>query len=347
MRSVALLLLASLTLSACMGARYLPQAGAGQLSLMLRGQRLERAVADPETPPEIAHLLSEVPRILAFARREGLEPSHSYQRYVALDRDAVVWLVTGSHPLAFTPKVYWFPIVGSFAGVGWFDVERAERHVARLQRQGWDATARGASAYSTGGWFRDPVVTSMFVLGPTAVGELANVLLHETLHATVLVPGQTYFDESLASFVADQMTPAYLAERFGPDAPELVAYRAAAARQRERQAQVLATYQRLEILYASDQPDTDKLREKARILAALARELGLQRPPNNASLLGAKLYGSGQDELDALLATCDGDWPRFLRAVGSLRPRDFAAPQREDFTPVIDTLIAWNCSPLR
>jgi len=347
MRAAALIALASLLGTGCMGARYLPQAVGGQLALMTGSRRLGRVIADPETPPATAALLAEVPEIRAFGAARGLTPGRSYRRYVDLHREHAVWVVSGSRPLAFEPKVYWFPIAGSFAAVGWFSEARAERHVARLERRGWDADAFGADAYSTGGWFRDPVVSTMLAPGPAAAGTLANVLLHESVHATVLVPGQTAFDESLATFVADELSLEYLAERFGPASAELEAYRAADAAWRARLARLLDAYAALAALYASDRPEAEKLREKAALLGALTRELALERPANNATLLGVKLYGTGTAELGELLAACGRDWRRFLAAVGSLRPRDFPAPQTEDFAPVIEALVSWRCEPLR
>ena len=343
----ALVALASLLCTGCMGARYLPQAVGGQLALMTGGRRLGRVIADPDTPRETAALLAEVPGIRAFGATRGLTPDRSYRRYVDLHREHAVWVVSGSRPLAFEPRVYWFPIAGSFAAVGWFSEARAERHVARLERRGWDADAFGADAYSTGGWFRDPVVSTMLAPGPAAAGTLANVLLHESVHATVLVPGQSWFDESLATFVADELSFEYLAERYGPASAELDAYRAADAAWRARLARLLEAHAALAALYASDRPEAEKLRQKASLLAALTRELALDRPANNATLLGVKLYGTGMPELAALLAACGRDWPRFLGAVGSLRPRDFPAPQTEDFAPVVDALVSWGCSPLR
>ncbi len=345
-RLCVLVVVASAVLSGCMGARYLPQAALGQARLMTTGTRLEKAIEDPATPPHVAALLGEVQPVLAFGSARGLHHSRSYQRYVEFDRDYVVWLVTGSDPLAFEPKVYWFPIVGSFAGVGWFREERGARHVARLERHGFDAACRGAVAYSTGGWFRDPVVSSMLRTGPAAVGDFANTLLHEALHATVLINGQTYFNESLASFVADTMTPEYLAQRLGPDAVELSAYLDLVRRQRRYERLVLAAYSELETLYSSPLDAAAKLDQKRAILNQLQQELQLSDPPNNATLLGAKLYGSDLSSFQQLLVACAGNWGRFLDAVGSLRRHHFSAPQQERFGPVLENLIAWRCEPL-
>ncbi|MBN2194009.1 MAG: aminopeptidase [Polyangiaceae bacterium] len=347
MRSAVLIGLASLALAGCMGVRYLPQAAAGQLGLMTHGKRIGRAIADPATPDTTAVLLAEVPGIAAFAVRNGLDPGRSYRRYVALDREYAVWFVAGSQRLSFEPKLYWFPIVGSFAGVGWFSEARAARHVARLERQGWDAYSRGAAAYSTAGWFRDPVVSSMLVEGPASVGVLANTVLHEWLHATVLIPGQTYFNESLAVFVADEMTFEYLEERFGPSSSEVAGYRLAYDTQRARSERVLSAYHTLETLYATEAPEAEKLQTKSEILASLGRELELEKPVNNAALLGVKLYGTGRAEFTELLAVCGHDWPRFVAVLKSLHPRDFPAAQVEDLAPVLETIVAWGCEPFR
>lgn len=344
-RLAAVLLVLGL-LPGCMGVRYIPQAASGQLDLMVRGRKIEKVVKDARTPPDVAALLAEVAPVRDFAAARGLRLGHSYRRYVPLDREYAVWFVTGSDPLAFEPQVYWFPIAGSFAGVGWFKERRATRHVARLERRGLDAASRGASAYSTGGWFRDPVVSTMFFPGPAGRGDFVNTLLHESLHATVLIPDQTTFNESLASFVADTMTAEYLAARFGAGAPELTAWEAYAARARSREARVLSAYDELAALYASALEDRVKLAQKRAILAQLAADLELEQAPNNASLLGAKLYGTGSEDLRALLDACDHDWPAFLAAVGSLRPAHFGVAQREDIGPVVQNLVAWRCQPL-
>src|SRR5690606_5007973 len=103
-----------------------------------------------------------VPHIKAYALENGLAISDNYDEFVALNRPYVVWFVNASHPLAFYPKTFWFPVVGSFPGLGWFDERTARRHAASLQREGWDVSVRGVRAFSTGGWFGDPIVSSMF-----------------------------------------------------------------------------------------------------------------------------------------------------------------------------------------
>jgi predicted aminopeptidase len=170
--------------------------------------------------------------------------------------------------------------------------------------------------------------------------------LHETLHATVLVKDQTYFNESLATFVADTMTPEYLAERFGAESIQASAYAQLMRWQRERVALVLRAYSDLEALYSSPLDEPTKLAKKRAILDQLQADLQLPRPPNNASLLGAKLYGTGMEEFEQLLLACRGDWPHFMAAVGSLRPKHFGTAQLEAFGPVLENLIAWRCEPL-
>jgi predicted aminopeptidase len=161
----------------------------------------------------------------------------------------------------------------------------------------------------------DPIVSTM--LGPEddAIAELAGVLLHELVHANVLVPDQAVFNESVASFVGDRLTDAYLVGRFGAAAPEVAAYRAERAVASARGDRMARAYQELDALYRSDASDADKRAGKQRVTAALEDELDLARRPNNADLTAYRTYHAGHDAFAALHAACGGSWPRFLAAV--------------------------------
>lgn len=336
----------ALALSGCMGLRYIPHVAMGQLKLSASSRPIEEVRSDPAVDERTRNLLGEIEALKAYARRNGLRIRQSYETYAEFDREYVVWFVNGSKPLVFEPRTYWFPIVGSFAGLGWFNEDDANRHARRLRRRGWDASVRGASAYSTGGWFRDPVVSSMFDEGEAAHGDLVNVILHESVHATVLVNNQTYFNESLASFVADQMTPEYLEVRYGRYSPEREAW---LLRERERaqiDTRLSAAYSYLDAVYSSERPESRKQEIKDRVMTGLARDLDLRGPPNNALLLGAKLYGAGKAELARLYASCGHDWRRLLTVTATLTSKDFGEKQQEDIGGVIAQLAANDCRPL-
>jgi len=335
-----------LALTSCTSIRYVSQAAHGQLWLLRDAEPIDAVIADPDTDDRTRRLLTEVPRVQAWAQLRGLQSKGNYRRFVHRPGAAAVWYVTASRPLAFIPKMWGFPIVGCFPMLGWFSLDEALAFRDQLQAEGWEVYLRGAIAFSTGGWFDDPVLSTMFLEGPNETGDLVNVIVHETVHANVLVRDQAFFNESVASFIADGMTGEYLAARFGAGSAELAVYREALALSQRRGEILLAGYRELDALYRSGLADADKLRRKRHILDRLRRDAELEVEANNAMLLGFRTYNIGFAEMTALLRSCDGDWSRFIAQVKRLQPEDFPQPLTEDLTPVLRPLIRARCTPV-
>lgn len=330
--------------SGCTQSRYLVQATAGQLDMLHRSRPIATVVRDDRVPARTRALLTWVPHIKRYAETQGLTPSTSYERYADLRRPAAVWVVQGSAPLAFEPRQWSFPIVGSVPYLGFFDEGAANAFAQQLAREEpLDVDVRTAGAYSTLGWFSDPVLSTMIPDGPEGLGELANVILHESVHATVYVSDQSAFDESLASFVADRMTAQWLAQALGSDHPLARAWSRYQEDYQQRIQLLRDAWTKLDALYRSDAADEVKRAEKARILEALSQELRAARPINNATLTGIQTYGVGEKAFQRLFAACDQQWPRFLRAVSTLKSSDFSQPQAESFDEVLDGLAAKGC----
>ena len=341
-------LLAALALSVlegCTTAQYLAQAGCGQVDLLLRARDLGAAVADPQVPARTRGLLAQVPEIKSFGEQHSLRPTGNYHRYVELERPVVVWVVTASHPLHFRSRTWWFPIVGRVPYLGYFDRDAAYAFAAELREEGLDVDVGGAEAYSTLGWFDDPVLSTMISEGEEAIGELADVVLHESVHATLYVDGQTRFNESLAEFVSGELTLTYLNQRYGASSAEKAAFLDAERRGDERRVKMHRAYAELARLYASARPDAEKLAEKHRMLTALRREAKYRRPINNATLASFKNYHSGTPELSALLEACGGSWARFFGVLAPLKKRKgaFKEQNQADFGPVLAPLVKAGC----
>lgn len=344
-QSAVILAVALAFLAGCLETGYVIQAGLGQLRLRSQARPIDQVLADSEVDRRTKILLQEVPHVLAFADKNGLRSKGNYQTYVDLDRPSVVWFMAASKPLAFEPKLWSFPIVGSFTYVGWFDYREAQQIKRILVSRGLDVHVRRVRAFSTGGWFRDPILSTMLSDEDDAFRSLANVLIHELTHANILVNDQSTFNESVASFVGDTMAEQYLIKRFGPDSAEVVAYREEQAEDRKRGQRMARAYQELAALYDSDATDAAKLAGKRRIIDQLEAELALPYRANNASLLGFKTYNAGLAEFARLYEVCNRDWPRFLAAVGQLDGSAFAEEQLEIIGPVIDKLTARGCRP--
>ena len=333
------------SLCGCGTISYVAQAARGQYELYRRARPLDEVRNNPCTPSDRKKLLDEIPHLREFAQTQGLNVRNNYRQFVQLDRDHVVWFVNASAPLAFEPKTFWFPIIGSFPGLGWFDENDAKGFAETLRSDGWDVSLRGVSAFSTGGWFEDPLVSSMLQGGDSALGRLVNVILHESVHATVLLKNQQYFNESLASFVADTMTPQYLGARYGKHSVEYVAYEDNYIQRQRYGKQFIDTYDQLNELYRSRHSAKVKLERKSQLLWELSRELDLEHPANNATLIGARLYGIGTAEFGTLLDRCAGNWRRFLPTSASLGAEGFRTDQQENFGSIVTRLADKECLP--
>jgi predicted aminopeptidase len=329
--------------SGCVGPRYLTQAAQGQLEILQRARPITEVINDPDTPERTVVLLQEVERVVAFAEANGLKRKGTYKKYVELDRPVAVWFVGASKPLAFEPKIFSFPIVGSFPGLGWFDFGEALRFRDKLADEGWDVWLRGAGAYSTGGWFPDPIYSSMLSDYEDAFRYLINVTIHEMVHVNVLVNDQASFNESVASFVGDRMAEQYIEQRFGPDSEQLAAYRQELVDDAARAELMSRAYQALDSVYQSDATDAEKRKQKQQILAELETNVRFARPPNNAALIGYKTYHVGHDEFEALWQACEQDWHRFLYSVRSLGKKSFSEPRQEDLKPVLMPIVEAGC----
>lgn len=335
-----------LSLTGCLQVRYGAQAAYGELELLSQARPLDQALRDSSLSERVRRLLAEVPAVKRWAAQHGLTATSNYESFVQLDRRAVVWVVSACDPLRFRSETWWFPIVGRVPYLGWFERAAADRFAESLRRRGLDVDVRGARAFSTLGWFSDPLLSSMIPRGREALGELVDVVLHESLHATIYVKGQTHFNESLASFVAEHLAIDYLVETRGAAAAETTAYHAAQAAQAARGRALEAAYGQLKELYRSPRSDAEKRTEKMRILSALQDQLALGRPINNATLQQFRAYGSGRAELEALLGACTGNWSCFFRAVGSVRPSAFTETNQADLSPVLEPLVR-TVRPLR
>ena len=336
------LLVAVAASSGCLYVGYVAQGAYGQFDLLARSKKIEDVVADPDTPLRTAQLLAEIPAIKVYGRSYGLRIRKNYVRYSALGRPAAVWFTAAADPVAFKPRKWCFPIVGCFAGLGWFDEDEAVKFKLKMEALGYDALVRPASAYSTGGWFPDPVLSTMLGGGDDALPELANVILHESVHATVLVNDQPFFNESLASYVADALTDTWIQTRFGPGSPEDIAWTLGQALHLPRVARLLAAYTALKTLYDSSQTREAKLAAKAKIIDELVDDLKMRKRPNNASLTEVRVYNGGAAPLLVAHRAC-GDLRSLVEAAKTLKRQDFTKPLEDDLTAV-GQLLAARCA---
>ena len=323
-----------------MQTRYVIQAGMGQAELWSVSRDIGEVIEDPDTDERTRVLLKESEVIMDFAKHNGFSSKGNYQQFVELDRGQVVWFLAAAKPLKLEAEIWNFPLVGSFPYLGWFDRKETLQIRKRLKQRGLDVYVRPVHAYSTGGWLDDPILSTMLSPEDDAFRYLANILLHELTHANLFLEDQATFNESIASFVGDTMADEFLVWRFGEDSEEVLLYREEAAEALLRGTRFVEAHNALEKLYASGQSKSAKLAAKERITSNLQHELQLSWKPNNASLVGFKVYNTGQGEFAALYQACGRRWPPFFAAIKSLKASHFGEEQLEEIDPVIKALRA-------
>lgn len=328
-----------LTMGGCLTSRYLMQAGAGQFDLLTRARPIDEILYDPEVPLSTRELLAELDELKTFGRKAGLRIKRQYLDYVEVAPEATVWFVGAADPLSFKSRRFCFPIAGCFTGLGWFDLDEALIYQKEMRAKGYDVFVRPAAAYSTGGWFPDPVTSAMLTSGPSSLVDLANVIFHESVHATVLIHDQMFFNESFAEFIGDALTIQYFNAKHGEGNPLVAEFLADEVWRETRVQRLMTTYKELAALYAGTASRADKLAKKEKIIDSLVADLRLQRRPNNASLIEVRLYKGGQEQFAGALTAC-GTVPALLRASKRLRKRDFKTTMQEDLAPVATRLVA-------
>ncbi|MEX2479954.1 MAG: aminopeptidase [Gammaproteobacteria bacterium] len=330
-RALCVLMMAGL-LTGCASAGFYMQAVAGQLNMWRREQPIERLLAESSLDERTRARLVLVEEIRTFAEHTlALPAAGSYRNYADLERDHVVWNVFAAPEFEFEPHRSCFFVAGCLDYRGFFRRGHAERYAAELRARGYDTFVGGVAAYSTLGWFDDPVLNT-FLFWPER--ELAGIVFHELAHQRLYVADDTKFNESYATAVAEAGLERWYEHRYGTAAPVL------AARRRERAVLALIEHTReaLRELYASDLDDTAKRDAKRTLFealetayAALRRErtskpdtTGFGKTPwNNARISAVATYHDHVDAFHALLAACANDFTAFHRAavaIGDLEP---------------------------
>ncbi|MGA7985426.1 MAG: aminopeptidase [Burkholderiales bacterium] len=328
MRARWLALAALLALSGCETLSYYAQAVGGQLELMHRAQPLAGWISDPATPPALRRRLELAARMREFASRElALPDNGSYRSYAELGRSYAVWNVFAAPEFSVHPVESCFPIAGCVAYRGFFARDAAERYAAKERAAGLDVFSYGVPAYSTLGWFDDPLL-STFIHYPES--ELARLIFHELAHQVVYVKGDTTFNESFAVTVQDEGVRRWLESQ--GRGPELAVFRAAEARNDEFVALIEDARGRIAGVYAEPLgPAAMRAAKRAefarlaeRYVALKARWGGyagfdrLMRDPNNALLASISAYSQLVPGFRRELAAVHGDLAAFYARVKAL-----------------------------
>lgn len=253
--------------SACSSARYYAQSVSGQIELILKQQPVTRVIADKNTDPVTREKLTAIEGILRFAHTElGLPDNGSYRNYVDLKRAYVVWNVFAAPELSLEPKQWCYPVAGCVNYRGYFHRPAALEYAHSLQSQGWEIYTGGVAAYSTLGWFRDPLTNSMI---NREIWEIARIIFHELAHQRLYLKDSPDLNEAFADAVAIIGLEKWL-ESQSPLLRKSV--NLSVEREQEFISLVLNARRRLHSLYTSPQTVEAKREGKSRIIGELRED---------------------------------------------------------------------------
>ena len=320
--SLAVLLLALLA-SAC-SPTYVMRAAWEEAKILNRRQPIARMVADPETDPETRDKLRLVLEARAFANDSlGLAAGKSYTLFSRVESDTLALVLSAAHKDRFQAYTWWFPIVGRVPYKGFFEEEDAFAEARKLEARGLDTYVRPTSAFSTLGYFTDPLLSTLLRYDSVS---LANTVVHEILHNEIYLGGEAMWNESFANFVGARGAIQFFCGREGETGPHCVRARAEWEDDQLFGQFMTGLVAKLEELYARrDLSPEAMLAERERIFAEAKRSFRdelqprlkvstfgsfLTTPLNNATLISRRLYYGRLELFEEVLRSRGGDLRR-------------------------------------
>ena len=338
------LILIVVAVSGCQTLSFYGQAIKGQYQLMAYRQTVEKLVADSRTPARLKSQLELLQKLRSFADKElKLPVDGHYAKYADVHQPFVVWNVEAAPEFSMEPKTWWYPVVGSLAYRGYFSERHATNYGASLRHKGYDVFVGGVEAYSTLGWFKDPVLNT-FIFNPEP--DLAETVFHELGHQRVFARSDTDFNEAFATTVGEEGARRWLRAKGNKTAHDN--YLGQLRRTRQFVGLSMRTRQRLEALYGDERTEEGKInatkkkrdvppaqlrQEKQRILDQLQQDYAdlkkqwagdtgydawFARQVNNAQLNSVAAYYDLVPGFEHLLESNGGDLDKFYAAAERL-----------------------------
>ncbi|MEN8376682.1 MAG: aminopeptidase, partial [Gemmatimonadota bacterium] len=308
---------------------YVLRAGYEEAKLLSRRRPIDEVRADANITAEERRKLDLVVQARTFARESlGLDVGDSYTTYATVDSDTLLLVVSAAEKLRFRQHTWWFPIVGRVPYKGFFRFQDAFDEAERLEREGLDTYVRPTAAFSTLGWFNDPLLSTVL---RSADVFLVGTVIHEVTHNTMYVPSQAAFNESFANFVGDVGAAELLCGVEGEEGQRCRQARAAWEDNLVFGRFLSGLVASLDSLYAlEDMPPDAKLEAREEIFAGARETYEAEVQPslrllnfagflesglNNAALIGRRLYYQRLDLFQDVHAALGGDLARTIARV--------------------------------
>jgi predicted aminopeptidase len=286
--------------------------GLGQLKIIREAKPVEQFLQDPSFPDSLKSKLRLIEAARKFAIDSlGLTDTDNYKTMYDQHGQELMWVVLACEPFRLKEKRWDFPVIGSVPYKGYFDQAKAIKERDQLQQEGWDVSIRNPGGWSTLGWFTDPILSGML---RRSDGDLASLIIHEMVHATIYVRDSSDFNENLASFIGDRGAEIFLARKFGDTSRQFKEYMFEDSDYRKVTEHMLRATSKLDSLYnAFSQSDSvaEKKERKKMLIQKIVQSMDTlslsggqkrsrrfaNRLPNNTYFMSYKTYESKHDTM--------------------------------------------------
>ena len=321
---------------------YVLRAAYEEGRILAKRQKIEKVIEDPVTPQAEREKLLLVPRARTFAETIGLTPGGSFTKFSRIGRDVLAWVLMASRPDSFELYTWWFPVTGSLPYKGYFDKPDAEAAGRSFESRGYEIYMRPTDAFSTLGWFDDPLLSTTLRHDET---RLVEIIIHESLHSTIWVGDAVDFNESLANYVGTRATVDFFSQLSTDSPDDASRQKAQALLERARQGLqseaalekiVNSLYDELSLLYLSGEARESKLEKRKTIFETHVSRLREKNPRmqifkevNNAEIMQLKVYLTGFSQFDRLFEKNSASWNEFLHELRSIKEAVDSGPERD------------------
>ena len=307
---------------------YVARAGIEEAKILWRRQDIAKLVAAEDTDEALRKKLSLVLEARDYAAQLGLKPDRSFTKYSKVDRDDLLWVISATEKTSFEPYTWWFPIVGTVPYKGFFEKADAVAAGKELSEKGLDIYIRSSPAFSTLGWFNDPLLSTTVKFDEIA---LVDTVIHEILHNTIWIKNNVPFNETLANFIGARGVEAFFIQKYGAD-HLLVQQSQARWKEELEYAKFLAeTVDALKTLYASCGKE-EAASKRMELLTqrkvaweeahpGAGRYRSIIEGMNNAVIVAHQIYLTEPWLFEDLFVLCEGKLPLFIERIKELPGR--------------------------
>ena len=306
------------------------QQAKGQLTIISNTQDVSDVLASDNVPDSIKHQIRNIEEARLFAFDSlGLKQSDNYTTFYDQKGQVSLWNLSASEPFALEPKLWSFPILGSFPYKGFFDLEKAKTEAKELKDEGYDVRIRPVGGWSTLGWTKDPILSNML---RRTEGSLVELIIHELTHSTLFVKDDIEFNENLASFIGEKGAVAFLNNKYGKGSSAYYDYIISEEDSETFRDHMLLAAGKLDSLYQSMieiSSDSIKSKKKEQMINEIIISIDTlhfhneryyqifqNTLPNNAYFMSYLRYYSSNDSLESLLSNSyDNDLRSFIEGM--------------------------------